>query len=165
MNDTRRSGMGKLVAPPPVIAQDSREQRPLVFRDLASEVVGLQSGDYIVLGMESDFAVERKSVSDLLGSVTRERDRFERELHRLRGFAFKRLVIVGTSADVEAQAPNPKAVFSSLSAIEVKWGVPVYWYANPDAAALAIERWAWFAWRERVRVFAEVPPCPIPWDV
>lgn len=155
--------MAKPVAPPPVIATDSREQRPLVFRHLASEVVGLQSGDYSVMGMEADFSCERKSVPDLLGSVTRERDRFERELHRLRGFAFKRLLIVGTPDEVEQLAPNPKAVFSSLSAIEARWGVPVCWFATPEEAALQVERWAWFAWRERVRVFAEVPPCPLPW--
>ncbi len=72
----------------PVIAVDTREQDPLEFPTFPTKVATLQSGDYSVQGGELHFAVERKSLPDLVTSLTRERDRFCRELHRLRGFDF-----------------------------------------------------------------------------
>ena len=46
------------------------------------------------------------------------RSRFERELHRLRGYRFKRLLVVGDETDIlEGRyfpGLNSKAVFSSL---------------------------------------------------
>lgn len=64
------------------IVIDTREQTPLDFERYGCEVVrgGLTTGDYAVAGLESLAAVERKSEDDLPGCLTRERDRFEREL-------------------------------------------------------------------------------------
>jgi DNA excision repair protein ERCC-4 len=61
----------------------------------------LVTGDYSIAGLESLFAVERKSISDLVGCcVGQGRERFERELHRLRGFRFRRLLIIGSEAQI-----------------------------------------------------------------
>ncbi len=54
----------------PTIITDTREQTPLVFEHLPSEHLpsergSLQSGDYSILGLEHDFAIERKSIPDL----------------------------------------------------------------------------------------------------
>jgi DNA excision repair protein ERCC-4 len=130
---------------------DNREQAPLIFTRLPSIRGTLQSGDYSIAGgCEHAFAVERKSLDDLAMSVTTERERFERELHRLRGFNFKRLLIVGTREDIEAHAyrskATPKAILSSLSAFEVRYDIPVVFAGNSVSAALMVESWAyWFA--------------------
>jgi ERCC4-type nuclease len=77
----------------PVIVIDTREQCPLPFARLAVECGTLASGDYSFRGGEELFAVERKSISDLAACCAGEnRERFFRELHRLRGFRFKRLL-------------------------------------------------------------------------
>ena len=55
------------------IIMDTREQRPLVFTHLASKVGTLQSGDYSIKGLEHNFAIERKSIPDFCGSLTRGR--------------------------------------------------------------------------------------------
>ena len=146
----------------PIIITDTREQCPLVFEHLASDRGTLQSGDYSIAGLEHDFAIERKSISDLCGSVTKGRDRFERELHRLRGFDFARVLIVGSPHEVQAQAANPKAVFSSISAFEARWKIPFIWEPSPDLAARLVERWAWFYWRERSSIGRKAGPCLIP---
>jgi DNA excision repair protein ERCC-4 len=86
----------------PVILIDTREQLPLVFCHLATRGATLQSGDYSILGAEELFGVERKTIGDLIGCVTNGRERFERELHRLRGYRFKRLLIVGTEDEIKA---------------------------------------------------------------
>ena len=70
-----------------------------IFKRLESRVGTLVSSDYSAAGIESLFAIERKTVGDLVGCCTGEnRDRFERELHRLRGFRFKRLLVIGSEA-------------------------------------------------------------------
>lgn len=150
---------------PPTVIIDTREQTPLDFLHLPSERGTLQSGDYSIAGLEHDFAVERKSITDLCGSCTRSRERFERELHRLRGFDFARLLIIGAPYEVARRTPNAKAIFSSLSAFEVRWKTPVVWEADPATAALLVERWAWFYHRERTRAHrggGKSEPCPIP---
>ena len=76
--------------PTPTILIDTREQTPLPFADLTTERRTLPTGDYSVLGFERDFIVERKSVADLVQSATFERERFERELVRMRGYSYRR---------------------------------------------------------------------------
>ena len=65
------------------IAIDTREQAPLSGFTLPSVRATLKTGDYSVVGAEHLFAVERKTVSDLIGTLTTGRERFERELVRL----------------------------------------------------------------------------------
>ena len=87
----------------PVIVVDTREQDPLPIAGLAHMRGTLVSGDYSILGAEELFAVERKSVADLVACCTGDnRARFERELHRLRGFEFARLLVVGSLEDIAA---------------------------------------------------------------
>ena len=134
----------------PVLIIDTREQTPLAFSWLPSRTGTLTSGDYSIAGLESDFAIERKSIPDLVGSLTSGRERFMREVDRLRGFPFARLLIVGTEAEIiEGQYrsnANPTAMMHSLHAIESR-GLPVVFTATPAAAAAMVERWAW--WRAR----------------
>jgi DNA excision repair protein ERCC-4 len=144
-------GLSGLADCKPVIVFDSREQAPLQFTRLLSVAGTLYSGDYSVAGLEASFAIERKSIDDLANCcLAGQRDRFEHELHRLRGYRFKRLLIVGTREDIAAGHYHsriaPKAVLATLGAFEVRWDLPVVFAANTAEAAACIERWAfWFA--------------------
>ena len=59
---------------------DTREQLPLDFAryEVDVERATLATADYSLQGLETIVGVERKSESDLLGSLTQGRDRFER---------------------------------------------------------------------------------------
>jgi DNA excision repair protein ERCC-4 len=153
-----RGGMGL-----PVVLVDSREQTPLEFRRLASRGGSLATGDYSFVGGEDDFAVERKSIADLVGSLTRERGRFMAELQRLRAFNFKRLLIVGQESDIAARRyrsnANPTAIMHSLHAIEAR-GVPVVFAATPYEAARTIERWVVWRAREVLKVASKIELVP-----
>lgn len=124
-----------------------------MFRRLPSVRASLTSGDYSFVGGEEVFAVERKSIADLVQCCTGpNRERFERELHRLRGFRFKRLVIVGDRGEVERHEYRsnvaPAAVLGSLATWEIRFDVPVVWASTPEQAAALIENWASYASRE-----------------
>ncbi len=157
MTDTlpAMKGLGTLADLAPVVIADTREQTPLPIRRFPVIRAALQSGDYSAAGMEDHFAIERKSIADLVGCCTGDnRERFERELHRLRGFNFARLLIVGSRADVEAgnyrANIRPAAVLASIAAWEVRYRVPVVFAATPEAAAALVEDWVWFYCLENV---------------
>ena len=139
----------------PTILVDTREQSPLPFVNCPSETGTLATGDYSVRGFEDEFTVERKSLDDLAGSVTHDRDRFERELVRMRGYPFRRLLIVGTVEDLEAHRyqsrAEPRAILASVTAFEIRYGLPVAFCPTTAAAALQVERWALYFLRERLK--------------
>ena len=146
-------GLGDLAGLRPVIVTDTREQLPLPFKRLASVRATLTSGDYSFYGGEEVFAVERKTVADLVGCCVGEnRERFFRELHRLRGYRFKRLLIVGTREQIETGTYrsdlSPKAVLATLSAIEARFDTPVVFAATPTDAGELVESWTWWVARE-----------------
>ncbi len=140
----------------PTIVIDSREQSPLVFKNLPTQPGTLATGDYSIEGAEELFSIERKSIPDLISSCTTERARFERELHRLRGIRFARLLIIGSASDIQAHRyqsnASPKAILHSLWTFEARYNVPVVFAPDIDRAAVLVERWAfWFA-RELLNV-------------
>jgi hypothetical protein len=80
----------------------------------------------------------------------------------IKAMGFPTILIVGSPHEVQAKAHNPKAIFSSLTAMETRYNVPVVWEASPETAALLVERWSWFFWRERSAIGRKIGPCPIP---
>jgi DNA excision repair protein ERCC-4 len=129
--------LGGLAGSKPVILVDTREQDPLPFSRLKTQAGTLVTGDYSVAGLESLFAVERKSISDLVGCcIGQNRERFERELHRLRGFQFKRLIIIGSEAQILKGEYHsnikPQAITGTLHAFEVRYDVPVVFCETPE---------------------------------
>ena len=148
--------IGALAGSQPTIVVDTREQEPLIFSRLRSVRGTLTSGDYSVLGLEELFSVERKSIADIVGCCIGEsRDRFERELHRLRGYRFKRLLVVGSELEIQhgeyRSNITPKAIFSTLNAFEVRYDCPVVFRSTPELAGRQIESWAFWFTRELVQ--------------
>src|SRR3981081_4036338 len=151
--------LGELADAQPIIEIDSREQTPLVFTRLQS-VSGatLPEGDYGIAGV-TDFAIERKGSLDELASccVGSNRDRFERELHRLRPYKFARLVIVSATCERDIlEHPyrsriNPRCVLGSLFAWQARFDLPYVLAPTPAYAARLIETWALYHCREVVQ--------------
>jgi ERCC4-type nuclease len=140
----------------PTIIIDSREQTPLQFTNLPTVVSTLPTGDYSVLGLENDFTVERKTIVDLIRSLTTGRERFMRELQRLLAYPFRRLLIIGSEEEIRQgdwkySKANPKSILHSLHAIEVR-GIPITYAQNPTTAASLIERWAFWRSREVLKI-------------
>ena len=139
----------------PVVVIDTREQTPLPIERFPSRRGTLTTGDYSFAGGEDHFSVERKTVADLVGCCLGEnRARFERELHRLRGFAFARLLVIGSRDQIAAgnyrSQINPASVLGSISAWEVRYHVPVVFAASEREAARLVEDWVWWFAREWV---------------
>lgn len=113
-----------------IILTDSREQLPLNFDAYPCQTKNgtLQSGDYSIQGFEERAAIERKSESDLLGSLTQGRKRFEAELARLRGYEL-RAVVCETSWHRLANGPyqsrmNKFSCMQSIIGLSVRYSIP-----------------------------------------
>lgn len=147
----------------PTVVVDTREQDPLPISRLPSVRGTLTSGDYSVLGLEDLFAVERKSVADLVACcVGDNRDRLSRELHRLRGCRFARLLVVGTREQIERADYRsrivPSAVLHSLAAWEARF-IPVVFSDTPEDAARLVESWAYWFSREVLLATSALAKC------
>ncbi len=128
----------------PIIIVDSREQCPLAFPNLPTTVGTLDAGDYSIVGLTHLVAVERKSIDDLLACCGRERERFKRELQRLRAYRFRLLVIEADAAGLEAgqwrSQLAPAHVLGSLAAWCAQYELPVWLAGSHDGAGRFVER-------------------------
>lgn len=128
----------------PTIIIDTREQTPWTFT-LPTEVATLDAGDYSVKGLEHLIAVERKSLSDLLGCIGTHRGRFKRELQRLRGYRFRMLIVETTAAALEAgewrSKVHPNAVLGSLAAWTAQYDLLIWPGGDNEASGRFAERY------------------------
>lgn len=72
---------------------DTREQAAWDLAPMKIVSRGLDVGDYSILGLESVIAIERKSLPDFVMCCGGERERFQRELDRLRGWPVHAVII------------------------------------------------------------------------
>ena len=113
----------------PTILIDTREQRPLKFpAEVPTESATLWTGDYSIRGLDDMVAVERKSLSDLVRCIGRDRDRFCIQLRRMKGLHCGAVVIEANLADVMNQnylgKVHPNAVLGTVAAWQGKYGTP-----------------------------------------
>ena len=103
---------------------DAKEQLPWDLSPLKMERGTLYTGDYSLRGMESIVSIERKSLMDFVACCGRERDRFQRELDRLRGFPISAVIIESTWSEIEAgdwKTPQMKMTPNHLLGSLTSW--------------------------------------------
>lgn len=135
----------------PVIVVDSREKCPWTFCNLRSISGSLSAGDYSLENLTHLISIERKSLDDLLACIGRERDRFKRELQRLRGYRFRCLVIEASYSDLERgewrSQLKPSHVLGSLAAWTVQYSLPIWLAGDHQAAGRFAEKFLYQAAR------------------
>lgn len=128
------------------ILQDKREQAPFSFDGKGYDGVvvleaTLQTGDYSLVGLNHRVAVERKSLPDLIGSISHGRDRFERELHRARGLDSFMVVVEAPFSSVTTGAyrsrMNPKAATQTIFSFMARFRVSFHFAQNREWAEYA----------------------------
>lgn len=119
------------------IVVDTREQNPWAFPLERSMRAKLDQGDYSLEGLEYWVSIERKSLSDLVSSLTRGRDRFFRECERLRDCCAHALIVVeGTIQQIAGgdylSGANPGAILNSLASWSMRHGIHVVFGGDRD---------------------------------
>lgn len=129
--------------PRPMVVIDRREQRPYTFPSgRVTTIPGtLPAGDYSVVGLEGQVAIERKSLADFVNTVVGDRDRWARELAKLRGYRMAVVVVEADSIDIRSGrwqgGARPATVESAIIGLTAEWPVKVL-LAGDRATA---ERW------------------------
>ena len=106
------------------VIQDSREQDPLNLAPMPVEVAGLASGDYVLAAAPEVAVIERKSIADLLGCIGGGRERFEKELQRLRAFPCRVVLVEGHYPDLVNDARtrlSPESIVGSVAAWQARY--------------------------------------------
>jgi DNA excision repair protein ERCC-4 len=154
------------VRAPFCVLRDTREQNGWHFRGLRSgaadgyarlevetKLASFDSGDYSIDGFTEQLRIERKSPEDLLGTLTRGRDRFEAELDRLATYPFSAVVVEAEFSDLACSRRNgmtPRSFVGSVVALSTRF--PSRWYfagGRRHAEVLTyriFERW----WKDRI---------------
>ena len=149
MRPPGQGGAGVKISP--VIVIDSREQRPWEFHNLPSEPGSLSAGDYSLRNLTHLISVERKSLDDLLACVGIHRDRFKRELQRLKAYRFRALITETDHSTLERgmwrSKIQPSHVLGSLAAWQCQYSLPVMLVGTHEADARFCERFLYQAAR------------------
>jgi len=138
---------------------DTREQAPWKFE--TPTVRGtLNVGDYSIPGCEGWICIERKSLDDLIGCLSHDRDRFVRELERARRIEIFYVIVEASYSDVLEKRyrgeMHPHAAWESVIAFQQRYRIPFLFSENRDIASRLGQsilcRW----WKEHWKVFAAV---------
>jgi ERCC4-type nuclease len=123
---------------------DTREQNPLTFErfQVETERATLPAGDYSIAGFQDRVAIERKELNDLIACLMNgNRDRFERELAKLRFYDLAAVVVEASLEDVSNgryhSEMKPHAALQSIFAFTVRYRVPFVWAGNRAGAEYA----------------------------
>ena len=114
-------------------ADADRERRPLA---VPTRIGHLRTGDYTIDTLASHIAIERKSLTDLYGTLGQARPRFQRELSRLSLLPFAAVVIEADWPEILNSPPprsnlNPKTIYRSIIAWQQRFPT-VHWWPCPS---------------------------------
>lgn len=118
------------------ILVDSREQTPCPFPDgVTTETCTIGEGDYTTKALWHIALIERKSGADLASTLTWGRERFDREVERLKRVKH-RLVCVECdlgdfySGKIQTQM-HPHALVGSMASLYARHDIPVMFLRSP----------------------------------
>lgn len=142
---------------------DTREQNPLDLSPLRTSVVTLRTGDYSIQGLEHVVVIERKSLSDLLGCVGRDRERFDREVQRLLAYPVRVLLIESTWGEIELGGWRSSLTSEQVMAALLGWcasGLQVELIGSHERAGRFASRLLYTIARRRYRELRTFFNCP-----
>ena len=111
---------------------DSKEKTPLRFENSIRK--SLETGDYSIEGEENQIAIERKSIPDLIKTLTYGHARFKRELQRAFDFEYFAIIVEGSYTALidkmfvgaEYTQVKTQTISRILFTIHMKYKVPIF---------------------------------------
>jgi len=135
-----------------IIRVDTREQTPLEFENVATVRGTISTFDYAIEGDQDSFAVERKSLPDLISSIAIQKN-YIRELKKIRralvaGFPRLFYVIEANREDIEhfnysiftGGRIGPAFIYHRISELEYIHAVHVMFSGDAIGAARDVAR-------------------------
>lgn len=141
------------------IIQDTREQCAYDFAkypDVVCEVGALETGDYSLPGFTDRIAIERKTIDDLVGCLSQDRERFQKEMARARNFEHFAVIIEASLPPIMAgryhSRMNSNSVLQSIAAFSIRYRVPFLFCGDrPGGEAMTYSLLSKFAYEIKKR--------------
>jgi DNA excision repair protein ERCC-4 len=99
----------------------------------------IKTGDLSIAGLESQVAIERKTLNDLVTCLSHQRARFEENLRRSTGMDYYAVVIEADLSDVAEgrfhSAMSSSSAWESIAALATRYKVPFIFAGNAETAA------------------------------
>jgi DNA excision repair protein ERCC-4 len=129
-----------------IVVCDTREQHEWTFSpDIQVVSKALPAGDYSIQGHEKSISLERKTLSDLVNCLIHDRDRFFRELVKLKSYRRKAVVIEASVADVfemryKSEA-HPYSILGAVQSFHMTFDIPFLWWHSREYAQWMGAKW------------------------
>lgn len=125
------------------ILMSDAEQLPYTFSDdITVRRVHLDTGDYQIEGNDN-FCVERKSLEDYTRSVTKDHERFFKEIKRLQSFKFGYIIVEGNLSQLRdkkySTEIDPDYILSLTYSIMLQYSIPVLFFESRQMALYFLE--------------------------
>ncbi len=136
---------------------DTREQLPWDLAPLKSMRGTLPTGDYSVMGLQHEIAIERKSLPDLLGCIGQHRDRFDAEVQRLKAYPCRAIIVEAPWSALERGEWRNKVSPGAAMGSVLGWiahGMPIIFADDAAGAGRAASRLMFIAARRRFNELA-----------
>jgi ERCC4-type nuclease len=116
---------------------DSREQTPWEpLPGVTMTRATLDAGDYTTEALQGVAVLERKSIPDFASTITRDRERFEDELRRLRNYRWRSLIVEGDITEVyRVTVAHPHSILGTVASLTARWDCPVIFAGDRTSAA------------------------------
>ena len=139
----------------PHIIVDTREQTPAPITAFRTVRDALPVGDYGIVGFSKwdypAFVLERKTLADFVACCGVERERFMRELFKMRQYNYKAVLVEGTEQQVREHDYRsniaPDSVLSTVDVIQTRMRIQFCWVESALGCARKIE--------SQVRIFCQ----------
>lgn len=148
---------------PFTVVVDSNEQAPYHFLSIEPFRIvplshrKLKTGDYSIESASREFdplvTIERKSISDFLGSITGGRERFEREFKRMAEMRFAAVVVEGEFSQVltharERTMVDLESIFGTVTSWMIRYRVHFWFCLSRRHAEMTTLRLLCQFWKE-----------------
>ena len=145
---------------------DTREQKPLNLEFKTGEYLKtvrstLYTGDYSIKGLESHIAIERKSLDDLMGCIGVQRERFEKEIIRLKGYSVRAIVVESTWKKIEEGNYRSRVSANAAIGTLMGWiaqGIPIIMCDNHKRAGIFVARMMLITANRRIKELQAIIP-------
>lgn len=142
--------MGK--EPEYTVIIDTREQTPWDFGESVNTIrTALPAGDYSIVGLEKEVAIERKNLNDLAQTVIKDKKRFHRELAQLAIYPHRAVAIEANLEDIlehrYSNGATPAAVIGSVMWFMQVYNIPFLFWGDRQQAAWMAKQWLRWAWK------------------
>lgn len=131
---------------------DTREQIPWNLSPLQMMRGTLPTGDYSVVGLTHEIAIERKSLSDLIGCVGVHRERFDAEIQRLKSYPTRCIIVEAPWSALERGEWRSRVTPGAAVGSVLGWiahGMPIIFAGDVNGAAKTASRLLFIAARRR----------------